>query len=110
MVHFQRLGQNASAAIGLKERTSFFDTALLQALFWSLIIHLVLFGTFRIRLNDYQETSQEMIPLNVAIDDEPIAQAGVQESEDFDSSLICFNFDDHESKRKNLGNLRLPSS
>ena len=64
-----------------KERTTFFDKALLQALVYSLLIHLVLFGSFRIRLNDFLESSPQMLPVDVAIDaDKPDVSGSVSNS------------------------------
>lgn len=90
-----------------QEKTAFFDRALLQALFWSLIFHLALFSSFRIRLNDFQESSPQMLPLDVAIDadrfdeattitttvDNLLADAGVQ---------FCSRLDPEEYKAMNL--------
>ncbi len=74
------------------------DKALLQALIYSLSLHLVLFGTFRIRLNDYQELTPEMPPLNVAIDDVELV-ASVEKTTSYDpESLVACNFDDDEYK------------
>jgi len=71
--------------------SSFLDKALLQALIYSLMAHIVLFGTFKIRLNDYQETAQEMTPVDVAIDfEEPATEAGVFEGPQVDTSDLFF--------------------
>ncbi len=73
------------------ERVGFLDKALLQALIYSLIAHILLFGTFKIRLNDYKESAVEMAPIDVAIDiEEPLAMAGVHTEESFDPEDLYF--------------------
>lgn len=85
----------------LKERTGFLDKALLQALLWSLVFHLALFGSFRIRLNDYQESSPQMLPLDVAIDADYDATnvATAVDIQDIDNdALLTMNLDGQEYK------------
>lgn len=71
MLKFERTSQDAVVSIRLKSRSSFFDRALLQALLWSFLFHLLLFGTFRIRLNTFNDNSPTMAPIAVAIEHEP---------------------------------------
>lgn len=71
MLKFERSIQDAVVSIRLKSRSSFFDRALLQALLWSFLFHLLLFGTFRIRLNSFNDNSPSMAPIAVAIEHEP---------------------------------------
>ncbi len=73
------------------QRVGFLDKALLQALIYSLILHVVLFCTFKIKLNDYQEHAHEMAPIDVAIDfEEPhsMTQAHLQDA--FDPNDLYF--------------------
>ncbi|MCE5293918.1 MAG: hypothetical protein LLF94_04835 [Chlamydiales bacterium] len=88
---------------------SFLDKALLQALFYSLLFHLVLFGTFRIRFNDYQENTPQMLPLNVAIDAEPITEAKVIDAEDVSHKTFLATIPESEYKAMNLALLNPPS-
>lgn len=90
-----------------KERTTFLDKALLQALVYSLLIHLVLFGSFKIRLNDFQESSPQMLPIDVALDADKIdvahAVTHTQEGEGLDpSTLFISALDPDEYKSMNL--------
>lgn len=98
---------HSTITLRLQERSPFFDRALLQALFWSLIFHLALFSSFRIRLNDYQESSPQMLPLDVAIDadkfDEAKIVATTVDSQLANpSDLFCSNIDPEEYKAMNL--------
>jgi len=71
VLKFERTGQEAIVSIRLRSRSSFFDRALLQALLWSFLFHLLLFGTFRIRYDSFIDTTPAMHPINVAIEHEP---------------------------------------
>ncbi len=91
----------------VKEKSPFLDRALFQALFWSLIIHLVLFATFRIRLNDFLDTKIEMKPLNVAIEPERADEANttldIQNRDSYDPlTLVTLQLDPDECKMMHL--------
>lgn len=84
-------------------RSALVDKALLQALIYSLLLHLILFGTFRIRLNDYKETATEMRPLSVAIDVPDEFGVAVEKAAPYDtSSLVTSTFDEDEYKAMHL--------
>lgn len=97
----------------LKERTTFLDKALLQALVYSLLFHLLLFGSFRIRLNDYQESTPQMRPIDVGIDTEKSDRAqtviNALDTEQIDpSALFISNLDTQEYWAMNLALLNKP--
>ncbi len=107
MLRLERSQKKAPLAIQLPKRSSFLDKALLQALVYSFIFHLVLFGTFKIRLNDYQEQLPQMLPLNVAIDTEKNEglrfETEVVDIDQLDRSLFFIsNLDEDEYKAMTL--------
>lgn len=98
----------------IKERTSFLDKALLQALLYSLLIHLVLFGSFRIRLNDFQDSTPQMLPIDVAIDADKIdaiqTETNALDLQQIDSkSLFISNLDPDEYRAINLALVSQPA-
>lgn len=61
----------------------FLDKALLQALIWSLALHVVVLGTFKIRLNDFSEYTPQMQAVDVAVEqDDSIQVTASQEPQD----------------------------
>ncbi|MBS0634495.1 MAG: hypothetical protein JSR37_03430 [Verrucomicrobia bacterium] len=82
------------------------DRPLLQALIYSLIFHLMLFGTFRIRLSDFQDHTPQMRPLDVAIDSEKIEVSNDQEIPADKSALFLANLDPEEHMKMNIALLQ----
>src|SRR5205085_412353 len=50
--------------------SSFLDRPLLQALLWSFLFHLLLFGGFRIRFANFIDSSPQMAPIAVSLEQE----------------------------------------
>jgi hypothetical protein len=86
------------------------DRGLLQALIYSLVFHLVIFGAFRIRLSDYQDYTREMQPLHVAIDSEIPSYTTVGEQSDTQTThgLFTENLDDKELMALRLSQIENP--
>lgn len=79
----------------------------MQALIYSLVFHLMLFGTFRIRLSDFQEYTPQMHPLDVAIDSEKTEVDNTNTSQHVDkSALFLANLDADEHTQINLALLQ----
>lgn len=116
MLKFERLSKETVVSIRVKERSSFLDKALLQALIWSFVFHLVLFGTFRIRYNSFLDSSPPLKPIAVAIDPELTsdtfaitALADIDESLD-NASAFFHTVDENEWKMSCIQNLLPPTS
>lgn len=82
----------------IRDRSAFLDRTLLQALFWSLIFHLMLFSVFRIRLYDFKQEGQPIAPINVSLEQEehgPITEVTSHDLIDI-QGLLSQNIDKDE--------------
>jgi hypothetical protein len=69
MLKLERISKNGAIGIRVKERSSFFDNALVRALLFSTGVHLVLLCGIRIKMFEFTE-SVPLRPINVAIESE----------------------------------------
>jgi hypothetical protein len=67
MLKLERVARTQDVVIRLNSRASFLDKALWYAIFWSALVHLVLFGLFRIKVTDASTHAVLLDPIEVAL-------------------------------------------